>query len=329
MRDALQQFHIGNLNRALELLNQIGSSSGTEDDDVVFYRRQILNRLDPPIARDPVLIWRERPPWELDWLGELLPPMLELDRETPLEQLAGRPLVIIDNRIKTEKIVFYRQAYEAGCQITLIHLSDEAFDDDYGVYRWCKSVFRNCYSPLLRQQHPSVLFFALGFKSGFADNLPPMPLASRPNVWSFAGDPNKTTRRAMLNAMQLIGGGDEHLTSGFNSSDSLSTNDYREMMNRSIFIPCPQGFINLDSFRVYEALEAGCIPIVEQKPGFDYFAELLGPYPFPSVFHWDEAVTLVKHLLQHGLAEPMASSCQRWWRRYKISLRDRIAVAIR
>ena len=29
------------------------------------------------------------------------------------------------------------------------------------------------------------------------------------------------------------------------------------------FIPCPNGFFHPETYRLYEALESGCIPIVE------------------------------------------------------------------
>ena len=86
-----------------------------------------------------------------------------------------------------------------------MHLRDEAFEDDQGVYRWCHSVFRNYYSPIIAQTR-NVSFFALGCKVGFAARQAPPYVDGGPYVWSFAGDPNKTTRAAMLQAMRRIPG---------------------------------------------------------------------------------------------------------------------------
>lgn len=325
--EAMRAFHLGDFKAALELFGETAAAAGMDDEDFSTYRRQIRDSLAPPLPRGAAVMWRSRPGWELDWLAFLLPPMPELERDTPFEMLAGRSLVVIDNFISAEKIGFYRQAYEAGCDITLIHCSDESFIDDHRVYRWCRSVFRNCFSPLLQRQS-NVSFFALGYKTGFAREAPPLPAASRTHVWSFAGDPNKTTRPAMLEAMRDIPGGAEHLISGFGAAESLDTNSYRTMMENSLFIPCPQGFVNLDSFRVYEALEAGCIPIVERRPNFDYFEGLLGRYPFPSVYDWREAGSLIDHLQTHGLVDALAASCGRWWYEYKLGLKARLYQAI-
>jgi len=85
--------------------------------------------------------------------------------------------------------------------------------------------------------------------------------------------------------------------------------------------------VTLDSFRIYEALEAGCIPIVERRPGFDYFAEIYGNHPFPSVLDWNEAVTLIAHLQTHGLVAGMQRACERWWADYKRTLALRFRSA--
>ncbi len=61
----------------------------------------------------------------------------------------------------------------------------------------------------------------------------------------------------MLEAMQALDGGVWHLTAGFGTPDNLSTETYRAMLDDSVIVPCPSGWANLETFRVYEALEAG------------------------------------------------------------------------
>jgi hypothetical protein len=86
------------------------------------------------------------------------------------------------------------------------------------------------------------------------------------------------------------------------------------------------GFQNLDSFRVYEALECGCIPIVERRPGFDYFRRLLGPYPFISTTNWHDAGIQVARLLaEPALLEARRFECEEWWRDLKHRLSERMA----
>ena len=44
---------------------------------------------------------------------------------------------------------------------------------------------------------------------------------------------------------------------------------------KSIFVPCPRGNSSPDTFRLYEALEAGSIPIVERDEYWDLGAHQL------------------------------------------------------
>jgi hypothetical protein len=93
----------------------------------------------------------------------------------------------------------------------------------------------------------------------------------------------------MLSAMSSVEGGHVHGTSALNprsltpeqreAADApLNIEDYAQLLSETIFAPCPAGWENLDSFRVCEALEAGCIPIVERRPFYDYFRHLFGDH---------------------------------------------------
>ena len=124
----------------------------------------------------------------------------------------------------------------------------------------------------------------------------------------------------MLNAMRTVDGGTAHLTEGFNSADALPIGAYRALLDDSVLVPCPGGWSNLDTFRVYEALEAGCIPIVEKRPGFDYFTRLLGPHPMPTVDSWPEAAARVQHLKSSDGLEVLRTTCAEWWAARKLAL---------
>jgi hypothetical protein len=236
-------------------------------------------------------------------------------------------MIVVDNRLAKRKTSYYRRACEAGSRVVLIHLADEQYSDDMENYKWCDAVFRNYYSPLVAGTR-RVQTFALGYKSGFVTNKPPLPFADRTFVWSFAGDASKSTRPAMLTALRQIAGGQEHLTTGFNTADALPIGEYRQLMDDSVFVPCPTGNVNLDSFRVYEALEAGCVPIVERRTGYDYFSELYGCHPFPSVLDWNEAASLIRHLCRHNAVQHLMDACQVWWAAYKRALSAKIRDAV-
>ena len=54
--------------------------------------------------------------------------------------------------------------------------------------------------------------------------------------------------------------------------------------------PCPSGAVSVDSFRVWEALEAGALPVVDTVSPTDgltdYWQRVLGDPPFPLVDGW-------------------------------------------
>ena len=224
-------------------------------------------------------------------------------------------MIVVDNRLVAEKAFYYRQAFDAGCRIILVHLSDEAFKDDIGIYKYCDGILRNCYSELLAD-NARVHFFPLGYKAGFAREGTMKSAAARKHLWSFAGDVKKLTRPAMLKAMRGIGEGFTHLTEGFDSADGLPTPEYRALLDETVIVPCPSGWSNVETFRCYEALEAGCIPIVETRPGFDLYAALLGDHPLPGFLSWDEAAAFIKSLSAEEL-EKLRARCSDWWQARK------------
>jgi Exostosin family len=316
-RLAVRRFEVGLFDLARPLLiQQLTKTPG--DADAAYLLGLIERRQAPASSSRPALIWRCAPDgaWETDWLRLLLADAVGDDVVDTARSVSAARRVVIDNRLTPAHVAYYRDAFERGCRTTLIHLSDEAYEDDRGAYRYCEHVLRNYYSDLLADQ-ARIVFFPLGYKTGFArPGQIPKPAAQRQLLWSFAGDLRKRTRGAMMQAMRRLPRGHCHPTSNFNSADCLSTRDYRAMMDDSIFVPCPAGEVNLESFRVYEALEAGCIPIVEKRPGFDYFTRLLGPHPLPTLTDWRESTALVEALLAADL-ESVRHACWSWWESYR------------
>ena len=55
--------------------------------------------------------------------------------------------------------------------------------------------------------------------------------------------------------------GQFHFTKGF--TQGVAPDKYAGLMARAKVVPCPPGAVSPDSFRLYEALEAGCVPVVD------------------------------------------------------------------
>jgi hypothetical protein len=90
---------------------------------------------------------------------------------------------------------------------------------------------------------------------------------------------------------------------------------------------CPSGVESPDNFRLYEALEAGCLPIVDafstnnQTPGF--WRYLFGDdIPFPIVSYWDELPKLLPELLKDYPRN--ANRCFSWWQLKKREIKYKL-----
>lgn len=325
LRSALRRFEQGLFEKAGEqvmavLKEQPGNA------DAIRLLRLIERRLWPKPNAAPLLVWQFRPTesWEYDWLNLLLGDTVAGEKVDNSWSLLAPSMIVVDNRLVPEKTPYYQRAFENGCKVILVHLSDEAFNDDCGAYKYCEAVIRN-YRSDVKAENARMFFLPLGYKTGFARAATPKPAGMRKHLWSFAGDPNKLSRSEMLNTLATVDGGAWHLTSGFNAADCLSTADYRALMDDSVMIPCPGGWSNLETFRVYEALEAGCIPFVEKRKGYDYYRALLGPHPLPTISTWAEGAALLRKLRDAGELPALQQTCAAWWADYKTRLKTDLA----
>ncbi len=324
LKRALERFESGFYHQAAtQFLEVLAKEPGNQD--AVFYYRLIEHKFASRSARKPTLVWQLDPAtaWETDWLRLLLADCIDNEIVDKKWTHISDPMIVVDHHMVPEKVSYYREAFEKGARIILIHLSDETFRDDLGAYKYCDAVIRTYHSARLTQLN-SIFTLPLGYKAEFARTETPKPSSARKYMWGFAGDNKKLTRTEMLAAMNSVPNGFTHLTSGFGASDALSTPDYRTMFDESVFAPSPSGWSNLESFRVYEALEAGCIPIVEQRPQFDYFTTLLGAHPIPTISDWKEAPQLIERLNSANETERVRLACANWWADYKPKLKTRL-----
>lgn len=115
----------------------------------------------------------------------------------------------------------------------------------------------------------------------------------------------------------------------------LSHDTYYEFMRRAKVIPCPAGPVTPDSFRAAEALECGCVPLLDawspdRVPG--YWDLVFGDHPFYVIEDWEKEFEFVMaSVLANWDVE--AARCQEFWSRYKKDfsqwwVRDMIAMGV-
>jgi len=143
-------------------------------------------------------------------------------------------------------------------------------------------------------------------------------------VWFFAGQDNNRIRHACIEALRADGRGKLSPTESF--SAGLSRYEYLQTLAASRIAPCPSATATPDTFRVYEALEADCIPIIDNPDHFTrVFFGSVPPFPVVSST-WSDYSTVIDSISNHHVA--LANICAAYWGRYKSHLANALGSTI-
>lgn len=206
----------------------------------------------------------------------------------------------------------------------VMHMSDE-----YGTRpEYCELAD---HVPVVFHQHTFAAYprkanmvqLPLGFKTGFrvAKELPP---ATKRNLqWAFIG----TIKQGSLRAEMI-----ETFKKRFPLHDAqihggVSTLDMAQIYADAVFVPNDRGNVRLDCFRLYEAMLAGCIPVVvgsqkECKETF-YFDNDFPPFVLAKT--WDAAADKCATLLENTDKLLICQNlCLEWMQRNLQKVRDRV-----
>jgi hypothetical protein len=164
----------------------------------------------------------------------------------------------------------------------------------------------------------------LGYTNSFTHETIQSDIDRRMYIWSFLGHAGKSSRPEMIEALELFKPNFVY-TAEQSRLEPIGRSEYQRILRDSIFVPCSMGNLNLDSFRVYEALECGAIPILEKRAGLDYFSRLLGAHPLPTFSNWRLAARFISFMLHDRDAlVNLQKQCIDWWAGYKQNLRDQV-----
>jgi hypothetical protein len=263
--------------------------------------------------------------FEFDWLSYLVSDIQDhIDTEYEWKKIkTDKNTILICNHAVPYRHVL-EELRQKGKKYVLVLLSDENLLEPC---EWlhdpnCVGLLRNYIHPN-QLNHPKVSFFGLGYKREFTKYLKTEESAERSLAWSFAGTPHGD-RQSMLEAFQIFKNNQIHTCSGFGADDGLSTKKYVNMLRQSTFALCPEGQDSMDSFRLYEALEAGCIPITKTyskqfmiKPSY-WHGIFRGIHDLPFIYGdtWEECVERVKTIPTEEV-RALKEDCETMWIYYK------------
>lgn len=140
----------------------------------------------------------------------------------------------------------------------------------------------------------------------------------RPLDWFFAGQVTHKRRKECANILRDMPNGKLIETEGF--TQGINHQEYFHSMRAAKIAPCPSGPESQDTFRLCEALEAGCLPIVDaftpKSKEKGYWQFLFGDdMPLPVLEDWNDLPGTVQY---HIDTYPMLTNkVFAWWQMYK------------
>jgi hypothetical protein len=269
--------------------------------------------------------------WERDWLKEIFHNYDKIKynfNKYEYEKKYENPILIVNKKNMKYINNFLDKPF------MIIHLGDEYLNENIEIYenKNCIHIFRNCLRPEL-QNNNKITQFPLGYKQDmFQDKLSihSMNNNNRKYIWSFCGRLNTNNRSVIINNIKSIQPNYIHTISKWNDKKSIDSYNYKKILENTLIIPCPMGNKSIDTFRLYEALECGCIPITNKynkllcDKKLDYHELLFGKNPIPLVDNMElELCDKINEILSSDF-EKKRKDINIWYLNYKKQLIHKI-----
>ena len=248
--------------------------------------------------------------YETDWLFALFGiQSASVENMVDVPTPTDCPVVFLQRPFVQDITDILKNWSKAGASFKIIHFSDE-YEENYGDFLElytldaCKSVLRfysrDNYFP--KGTESKINIIPLGFhwsrlKIQHSPLLKTQQLPFRDIHWSFYGTDWKGRKDSMKPLIDSKLFGSCKFYDSPNDPKYLSSEKYISNLMNTIFVPCPAG-INIETHRIYEALEAGCIPLVLHNEKNDsWFRWITNYIPLLDIASWKDAERSMIHLL--------------------------------
>ena len=296
-----------------------------------------------PTLTEAQLIWGCDPSrqFEVSWLLSLLQPLdlHQLDATAGLvpEQVdLHRPRVLVESgllwlersrdpdRLAQQQHLRQQRlaALASAGPLLLLHLSDEeGLDGDqlYPLLPPGTSVWRNFGYPRF-DPAAGIRCFPIGPRREFLGIQPHRPASDRSSPWAFMGTLWASGSRTLAVSLFLRSLPSGQFYGGRHFGVGIPLEQYRQHLLDSVFALCPEGDRHFDTFRLYESLQMGCLPLVVERQ--QQARSLLGQaFPLPIFDSWPQALAYAQsHLGQPARLTAMQHQVHSWWSAYKGAL---------
>jgi len=247
--------------------------------------------------------------YEFDWIRHMIlggvnrPVRTWVSSPSTRAQKMNDSLLVFLFKPKGGSGYFNEMRQEGYTNLGAYHMGNELFDQDTSFYKDLDYVFYNYYDVELLRREPKSTYIPLGLKAGFCQVNPTtlVPSNERRHVCSFMGS-IRSNRQMMLDAFAAANLSCVlSIDKEWGDPTQLTTIEYRAVLLESTFALAPWGN-NPETLRMYEALEAGAIPIYQNysiiEANRDFVLHGLPNWPGLIVNSWEEATLLIPLYLQ-------------------------------
>jgi hypothetical protein len=217
-----------------------------------------------------------------------------------------------------------------GAKFYVLHLSDEHMSDSLETYKLdgCQKVLRfyqRTDAPCPEKITTVPLGYHWTLQEGPKNSLTLTPrLPFRTLTWSFTGT-DWNGRKALLEPLSRVVPSAAVFQGNWNDPASIPKDQYIATLLDTVFVPCPDG-MNAETFRFYEALECGCIPLLvkteKNEAWIEWITENIQVLPVDS---WSDAAALIEQLMaSKPMLESYRTKVLTSWMDWKLKLREEV-----
>ena len=261
--------------------------------------------------------------FEYDWLNGLLGNKLDQQEQVSIdhEPMECEPIFICMHPHFNEYMTVFSHYEAAGRPFYAIHISDEQSNDPINWYSMCKHVYR----PYIRPDTirlSNVTHIPLGpYRFPVING----PLPQKSFIWSFYGT-SWNNREGRLAPLKGIQPNSYKFYDKWIDPNQLTASSYSDILLKTVFMPCPPGNNN-ETFRFYEALEHGVIPLYVSSDNDIHFEFLSKHLPLLRLDSWEKCVQVMINFLQkQDILNDYRTKLLKAWDDWKLKLATSIRL---
>jgi len=178
--------------------------------------------------------------------------------------------------------------------------------------------------PIDALEHPDMKIYATYYTERYDSDITWLPIGPAKIVsipyepktlnWFYAGQVNHDSRQNLLEVLEGMFDGELYPSGGF--AQGLDQMEYYKKMATAKAVPAPRGNISPDSFRFYEALELGAVPMPENR---HFWGQLFPDMPLEVIGGWED---LPHYINQIVTDQAYRNRVTAWWHRKKLEIKD-------